>query len=554
MPMPIAVPADDVIPFEPPDEPIGLPDEVREHLRRELEAARTSGAIRAGAVLLGAATSVEAFYAARDFHPAWFADGRLRRDAWRELVDAVQSASAHGLDPADYHLEELRAVPRSLRRAEPATFAAADLLLTESFVVLGAHLLNGKVDPVRIHPTWNASRKRRDILLELRRALDEGGVGAALEGLAPRDPRYVALRAELARHRAVAARGGLPELPEGVLLDAATAQPPQIVLLRRVLAALGDLPSDQARISRWDEPLVEAVRVFQARHGIEPSGAIDEATLAALRVPVEDRIAAIEANLERLRWLPEDLGARHLVVNIADFRLEAIENGRAVVAMRAVVGRPYRRTPVFSDAVRYAVFNPRWRVPRTIVEEDIVPEARADITAFARRNLRVLSPRGREVDPARIRWETIRPGAFPYVLEQPPGPNNALGAVKLVFPNPHDVYLHGTPRQDLFAEPERAFSSGCIRLERPLDVAAWLLADQPAVDRAALDAIVATGRTRTITLRRPVPVHILYLTSWASGGAEGSPARVQFRRDVYDRDPALLAALGRQRDEAIAAR
>ena len=312
---------------------------------------------------------------------------------------------------------------------------------------------------------------------------------------------------------------------------------------RRTLGARLEASGD---LSEGGE-LEAALRGFQARVGVSATGELDEATLAALETPVEDRIGAIEASLERWRWLPETLGRRHLLVNIADFRLELIEEGATTLAMKAVVGKPYRSTPVFSGVVRYLVLNPTWTAPRTIVREDLLPELQQEgAVALERRGIELFTPQGRRVDPSTVRWASIRPAAIPYIFRQPAGPSNALGPVKFMFPNPYDVYLHGTPRQELFDESSRAFSSGCVRLEHPLDLAERLLSSDSRWPRARIDEVVAAGETRSVPLREPTPVHVLYWTAWVD--EEG---RTRFRPDVYERDDAVLRALGRVRPETI---
>jgi L,D-transpeptidase YcbB len=253
-------------------------------------------------------------------------------------------------------------------------------------------------------------------------------------------------------------------------------------------------------------------------------------------VPVEARIDQLRINLERARWVFRDLDERFLLVNIARFRVMLIEAQQVTWSTRAVVGRPYRQTPVFKARMTYLEFNPTWTVPPTIFAKDLLPEIRRDPDTLQRKNMVVIDHQGRRIDPAGIDWATIPARGFPYMIRQEPGPMNALGRVKFMYPNPHHVYMHDTPARDLFGRSERSFSSGCIRLEQPLELARILLAGTEW-DEAAIERALASGRTRVVNLPQPIPVLMLYGTA----GPDGD--QVYFAADIYGRDQPLLAAL-----------
>jgi murein L,D-transpeptidase YcbB/YkuD len=308
--------------------------------------------------------------------------------------------------------------------------------------------------------------------------------------------------------------------------------------LRARLVRTGDVATPSTEGLLYDAALEEGVRRFQARHGLEPDGVVGPATLRALNVPVGDRIDQIRVNLDRARWVLHQVGGRQVVVDIAGFEVYVLENGQVVWRSRAQVGRSYRQTPVFRDDIRYLVVNPDWTVPRGILGKDILPRIQKDPGYLAAQNMRVLTPGGEEVDPASVSWSRYTGANFPYVLRQDPGPNNALGRIKIMFPNRHAVYLHDTPARSLYDRTERTFSSGCIRVEDAFELGAILLDDPDAWTRDRLEAAATGTQPRTLNLPSPWPVLLLYWT--VSVGEDGT---VSFRPDIYDRDPPVLKRL-----------
>ena len=291
----------------------------------------------------------------------------------------------------------------------------------------------------------------------------------------------------------------------------------------------------------YDDALVAVVKAFQARHGLDVDGVVGKASIVALNVPVETRVQDIVLSMERWRWMPPDLGRNHLIVNIAGFELKRVADGRVEERMNVVVGRPYNKTPVFSDAVRYLEFNPYWNVPHGIAVKEELPKLKQNPAARAAAGFEAV--RGNTVYPlTSINWRQYGPGNFPFQLRQRPGPSNALGRVKFMFPNKFDVYLHDTPAKSLFDKSERAFSHGCIRLARPLDLAVQVLAvgGVPGWDMARINAVVATGKRTVVNLAEPLPIHITYFTAWVDQGIPN------FRGDIYGQDEKLLAALDGQ--------
>jgi murein L,D-transpeptidase YcbB/YkuD len=275
------------------------------------------------------------------------------------------------------------------------------------------------------------------------------------------------------------------------------------------------------------------IRVFQEHHAIKTTGRMDAATRAAMAVPLDDRIHQVVVNLERWRWMPDDLGARHLLVNIPYYHLMARENGAVVKDIRVVVGKPGHETPIFSDEMETVVFSPYWNIPDTIVEGETAPAQVKDPRYLARNNIEILqvSESGAEpVDPSKVDWddaEALKQLAF----RQRPGPGNALGHVKFLFPNSHNVYLHDTPADALFARTGRAFSHGCVRVEEPEALAQYLLRDDATWDLASIRAAMASGVEKHVRLSTVLPVHIVYFTAWVD-----DKKGLHFQPDVYGYD------------------
>jgi murein L,D-transpeptidase YcbB/YkuD len=334
-------------------------------------------------------------------------------------------------------------------------------------------------------------------------------------------------------------------VPPGPKLQRGDRDPRVADLRARLLWGRSPAPPPAPEPGLFDADLEAEVRDFQATHGLDPDGVVGRRTLAALDVTAAARARQVAVNLERLRWLPRDLGARRVVVNIPDFRLEVFEGGAPVLGMRVIAGRDARRTPFFAGEITAVVVNPTWTIPLKIALEDKLPLILEDRDWLAEQGVRVYRREGdawRAAAPGEVQWVTLGPGNFPYRLVQEPGPKNALGRLKFLIPNPHDIYLHDTPARELFSRADRSFSSGCIRVERPRDLAELLLRPDPAWSRPAIDAAIARGETRQVPLRTPVPVYLLYWTAWVD-----DRGILQLREDIYGRDEEVAADVGWER-------
>ena len=519
---------------------------VAERIRTRIEAAGIVMELRAAGEPVYASLVLPSFYERRLYRPAW-SDEHGPTRLTDDLIGALRRADLEGLRSEDYHLAAIEAVLAAVRAdakrgpaLAPDRWAELDLLLTDAFLVYGAHLLAGRVNPETLRPEWVSNRRTADIAVVLEAALTSGNIAGTLASLDPPEVGFRRLREALAHYREVSATGGWPVIPDASLRLGERSS--SVAALRERLRLEDDLgPVETQDAELFDEPVEQAVKKFQGRHGLTADGVVSAATRAELNVAVERRVEQLELNLERWRWLPKHLGRRHIIVNIAAFELDVVEDEAVVLSMRVVVGRPFNRTPVLSDTMRYLVLNPYWHVPSSIATTELLPKLKRDRSYLARYKLRVF-PSSRldaqEVDPATIEWSTITAARFPYRLRQDPGPLNALGRIKFMFLNKYHIYLHDTPARPLFEETQRDFSHGCIRIQHPIELAVYLLRNDPRWDRDALLAALDDAEDRSVPLPEPMPIHLLYWTAWAD--ADGT---IQFRRDIHDRDAPLLTAL-----------
>jgi murein L,D-transpeptidase YcbB/YkuD len=498
---------------------------------------------------------VARYYESSQFEPQWQDPARL--DA---LVASVADMKYDGLDPADYHVDELQSFRSDMRGGKvlsPAEQANLDLLATDSMMLALYHLYFGKVDPAQLSPQWNYPPRPLDLQHaadRLREAIAAGEIRESFERARPQHPWYQRGRERLRQYYALRDAGGWSALASGPAIKPGDSDP-RVPALRQHLLVTHDLESagGQGSAAAYEAPLPPfdtaydavleaAVRRFQGRHGLTADGVIGAGTLAALNVPVSARIDQIRVNMERARWVLHELKGDFVMVDVAGFDVSWYRDDEPVWTSKVIVGRPYRETPIFKSLITYVVFNPTWTIPPGILVKDKLPILVKDPGYLQRNNIRVIDASGREVDPRSIDWGAYGHGRLPpFQLRQEPGDDNALGLVKIMFPNPYSVYLHDTPAKSLFDKDERTFSSGCIRVQKAFELAELVLNDPVRWNATTIAEVVAAGATRTVTLAKPVPVLILYWT------AQPTPdGLVIFRNDVYGRDPPTLAALDRR--------
>ena len=478
--------------------------------------------------------------------PHWIEVDRLAPRA-NALLAVLAAVDTLGLQPEDYPIgalsDAVRAVTSSPEGAGRASaLARADVLLTASFVALVDDLLTGRVDPRKVEPSWHIAPRVFDVAGRIEAALSDVRAGRdmseVLAGVRPDYGVYFPLLQGLARYRALERAGGWPTLPDGPTMRSGDVTP-RVRILRRRLAAEG-YQSDRDGGDTLDVSLAGVVAEFQRRHGLVIDSIVGPGTRRALDVSASRRARQIEANIERLRWLPPNPGERFIVVNVPSFRLVAYDGDARTLTMRVVVGDELRsrRTPIFADTMEYIEFGPYWNVPRSIAVNEILPRARRDRGYLARNRYQILRGWGDDapvVDPYSLSDAALFSSR--YRVRQLPGPRNALGRVKFMFPNDYAVYLHDTPAQSGFDDVHRAHSHGCVRVADPEALAAFVLQDRSDWPRERIVETLNAGRRMRVNLRNGPPVYLIYLTAFVRDG------EVMFRDDIYDRDAGLLRAL-----------
>jgi murein L,D-transpeptidase YcbB/YkuD len=478
---------------------------------------------------------VKKLYAAFGQSLLWLDGKGVHQPRVTALLDRIAAADSDALRLDAFPLAEL---DRSLTAvdAKPTAdqLADADVLLTSAYVTYGEGMMSGQVSPQGLKQAWhiNTQDERVDSALSL--SLREDDLAAGLVRMRPQDPEYDSLRLQLARYRDIVTKGGWQTVPAGRALKRGDSDSPsRIAALRNRLAIEGYLadtvaatsaaPTDSApkaetRVrntgSVYDGALAAAVAEFQARHSIAADGMLGKETVDALNVPADYRLAQIAANLERYRWLPRDLGQRYILVNVPQFYLHAYDSGQKTLDMKVIVGQEYedKATPVFADSMEYVVFRPYWNVTPTIAAKEIFPKLAADPSYLDENDMEVYTDHGQRA------------------VRQRPGPKNALGYVKFLFPNDYNIYLHDTPNHELFKKDVRAFSHGCIRVEKPDELAQWVLG-WPA-DK--VEAAMHGADNHQVTLPKKIPVYIVYFTAFVEN------TQLNFGNDLYDRDNQLV--------------
>lgn len=478
---------------------------------------------------LHAADKVKQFYANRNAQFAWITHGK---DRVNNVIALLKDGSKDGLDPEDYSASELGEIAKNSQLNDNAEL---DIRITDSILSLSSDLLFGRRSTKGNNPLWSADRRDTDLALELNTVCESNSLGAMIEKFRPHHPQYGRLVKALAAMESAASKGIVwPKVPDGPKLESGATGDRVKALYDRLSAEGYRLSPPLDNIYTLGGDLQNALMEFQGTHGLEPDGVIGKATVTALNASLDERVKQLKINLDRWRALPRDLGNRYVLVDVPAFKLHAFDGTSDALQMKVIVGQLKRKTPLFSSKMKYVVLNPQWFVPNRIAVEDKLPILRKDPTYAARHKIKIYQTVGGEttrIDATQVDWTQVDRGSFNYHFQQDPGPGNALGSIKFLFPNKYDVYLHDTSNPELFSGTVRTFSSGCVRIHKPLELAQYVFKDDPEWTKDQIEATIRRGAQRVITLTEEIPVHITYLTAWVN--EEG---KLELYNDVYGYD------------------
>jgi len=504
-------------------------------LRHRMEALQAHGKLTVSGVRITAVQLIAELYAQARFERVWTDSNKVD-----ELLRAIADIRLDGLDPQDYYYDRLKKLRGELGSPpDVGRQVDLDILLTDALARLAYNAFYGKVDPERIDrninvtQTWTGARGAAGV----REFLASRSIYQKIDGLKPQRPKYQQFRKALARYRRYEEAGGWGRIPSGKVLSVERSDP-RVPAIRHRLAVTEDLPASLDNGNKfYDAELEKAVHRFQKRNRL-PTGDLGRKTVLAMNVSVKQRIDQIRVNMERARWITRDVRPTQVVVNIAAFEIFFLKDGKQVWRNEAQVGKTFTQTPLLVEEIDYLVLNPTWTVPPGVLEDSVLPAAKKDPRYVEKRGLRVFDSSGREVRASSVNWKSYTASTFPYTLRQNAGPDNPLGTVKFIFPNRHSVLLHDTPNQLGYDRRLRAMSWGCIHVQDPLELAAWLIDDKKDWSLAAIEAQVKSRKTKTIHFETPVRVSLFYWTVDVS-----DDGLLIFYHDIYKRDRRVLRAL-----------
>ena len=481
---------------------------------------------------------VQNFYKKRSYESVWVNNQGLTPTGQQALV-TFQKVETEGLNPQDYKniIAELSA--NQLNSLTDETQARLEVRTTQFMLLYLAQLYGERVDPEQVSKLIHLKAVQLDPSALLEKTLMEDPSGQKLAALSIEHPEYQQLKEILADYRTKQTLGDWPRLslPAPLSLHRGIKNS-AVIVLRKQLWAQGDL-AVLSEDDHFDEELEAAVKQFQERHGLETDGKIGPDTLDALNVSRQERLRQIIISMERWRWIPAHQGERYVIVNIAGYTLQAMDQGLEAFTMPVIIGREFRQTPLFVSAIDYVRFNPTWYVPHSIAIKDKLPLLRKDPGYFKKKGYHIYEASGQEVDADAINWQSITPSSFTYKITQNAGPDNALGRIFFHVNTPFDVFLHGTPDPALFLKTKRSFSSGCIRLADPEKFARFVLNDDIHWTKDAVHEVVESNQKQDVKPPQPLKVYITYQTVW-----QDNQGKVHFAADFYHQDQLLYQALG----------
>ena len=519
-------------------------------------------------------------YEERNYVPLWIENGGPSSQAY-EMIEIIRNSDNEALDPDYYNISEIESILKRMEQDrnsgdsyDALDLAELELLLSNSFLTYTHDLHCGRVRAEQINLELLSGERPVNLPKLLVTAVETDQVQETLEGLLPKYPMYAMLRISLKEYREIAAKGGWQPVAYGDKFKKG-ARGQRVLALSKRLKVTGELDSSIPGSEVFDDSLDQAVRKYQQRNGLYVDGVVGKSTIEALNVPVEERISQIELTMERWRLLPQYLGNRYILVNIANYHLYGVENNNDTINMRIVVGKPQWNTPMFSEEMTHLIINPYWNIPPSIFKDDIAPKIMEDSEYLSKQNMDAVgleAPEKIVVEEAEVvevvenvEATEVTDGdntgeqelseveiqnkkaqeeyiakvlSGKYRLRQNPGPGNALGRIKFLFPNKHSVYLHDTPNRGFFKKAQRNFSHGCIRVEKPLELAEFVLSSNPSWTQNTIQSSINKMKTKTVHLDESITVYILYFTTWVDN--EGY---VNFHKDIYGLDKTLYNAL-----------
>lgn len=441
------------------------------------------------------------------------------------FIQIIENSSCEGFEPEIYHLDTIKNIFYS---SDPEEIATRDIILSDAFLLYAHHLLHGLTTPKEADLSWHLESNKpspEHFLLQLR----VKSLQSVLQEMRPQDMNYAALCEAMKKLKTEKSKEPIPALSANILLKRGDSDYRIEMIKKRLVNS--EYPKDTMGTTAfyYDTLLEAAVKHFQKLHGIYEDGIIGKETIDAFNLRQEQKLKTLMVNLERLRWMPGIREDTFLLVNIPDFQLKLIEQGEVISTHKIIVGRIKRKTPVFSSTMEFITLNPPWVVPPNMMRQDIIPAIKKDPGYLGRNHMKIFDRNGNLIDPQTINWNTDP--VYSYTYRQEPGVFNSLGLIKFSFPNPYSIYLHDTPSRSLFLRQDRAFSSGCIRVERPFDLSDYLLIKNPEWTEEKILRTIAKKMTITITLNQPIKIYFLYLTAWVDQQGE-----LNLRKDIYDKD------------------
>jgi len=476
---------------------------------------------------------VKSFYHERNGQLAWFKDNKILPQA-EKLLDVISKAADEGLDPADYRLSDLDKLFKELKASKKdfdrftEVQRELDVSLTGTYFLWASDYYRGVVVPAEHQEIeWDVKQNKVRLDRALMVVLGEKKSKYPYANFSPVHPEYSRLKKALADYRKIQKAGGWPLITASPKLKPGQSSAVVPAIRKR-------LGLQEASDAVYTDEVFKAVKQFQANQGLNPDGVLREETVRLMNVPVQDRIRQIIVNMERWRWIPQSFEPEYLLVNIPEFKLYVYEKGQNVLSMNVIVGKAINSTPVFSDRMEYIVLSPYWNVPFSIIKEELAPKIAANLSYLDRLDMEVVDAKGEQIDPSSINWNGLTEDQWEYTLRRRPGPKNDLGDVKFIFPNSRDIYLHDTPHDELFSQAKRGFSHGCVRVEKPIELAEYLLRKSGEWNRSRLLSTISERKEKQVKLPAPLPVYLVYFTARADENG-----KVHFRDDIYGHDKTL---------------